>query len=300
MTTQSSQAPWLIECEPGKGVIARYATDDAERIITPTLSKMHADGADGISLSPWLMQGAVANGAGDAFLDWNPATGRLVPEMEDNLIELLGDIRTLGFNWVQIAPQFYSPDPRKVGMDAFQPCWLFIAWLHQQLQSMRMPFLIDACTEFNDVYPTNAPFAEYVRAMWDNVTATSAPNGIPCWDYTMSFIPGPNLSCLSSAFQGNWPAILMPHCYSNEPTLADALQAVWNAVPTWSQWIIGETDTLQPGDEPIAQQLVDFVTATKQRIMRVCPWPVTPRTGAGVQLDVFPPIAGQPWKDAGC
>lgn len=299
MTTQSPQAPWFIECEPGKGVIARYNTDDAERIIAPTLNALHTAG-DGISLSPWLMQGATTNGAGDAFLDWDPSTGRLVPAMEDNLIELLGDIRTLGFNWVQVAPQFYAPDPRKVGMDAFGPCWLFMSWLHDQLQKMRMPFLIDAVPEFNDVYSANPGFASYVRAIWDNVTVTSAPGGIPCWDYSMSFIPS-NLACLADAFQGNWPAILLPHCYSNEPTLSDALRTVDGALRSnvWN-WIIGETDTLQPGDEPIAKQLVDFVAYTKQRIMRVCPWPVTPRTAAGVQLDVFPPIVSQPWKDAGC
>lgn len=302
--TAAAQSPYFIEHEQGKGVIARFHLDTAE--ITTQLSALRSAGADGISLSPWLMQGAVANGAGDSFLDWDPSTGRLAAQAESNFLSLLHLIAQSGFHFIQVAPQFYAPDPRKVGLSAFTACALFMDWLTGYLDSLRIPYLIDLVPEFNDVYKTNPGFAQYVRAMWARGTLLQAPNALPCWRYSMSFIPA-NMDCLTDAFQGNPPAILLPHVYTNEPGYAsflDCLKSVnvqlCNLGLSSQDVMYGETDTL-PEDiqSAYANMLVSFVQTTKRRVLRVCPWPVTPVDAMGVQMSVWPQIVSRAWTTVG-
>lgn len=302
MLTQRGPAPYLIDYAPGRGAIARF-DQDYDQIAT-VLDMLKAGGADGISLSPWLWEGI---GDNDQYLDWYPTTGALGFQAETNLLALLREIAKR-FSWIQVAPQFYDPNPlrvqttqnqswpRNVGMDAFVGTNLFMDWLTATLdQIFGREWAIDLVGEFNDVYPTNLPFQQYVKDTWARMTSLRSPGGVPCWNYSMSFTPIAVPIVLFDAFQGNWPAIFLPHIYSNEPTLTDALQAAWNAVPPSSLWILGETDTLQPGDESVTQQLVQFVQATKQRIICVCPWPI-PTTWKKGDPFLAPPRAPTLWN----
>lgn len=303
MLTQRPAAPYFINHAPGMGVIARYHLDKAT--IDSQLASIRT-ATDGISLSLWLMKGAVALGAGDQYLDWSG--GQLTPQMQANLINLLASIKTRGFNWVQIAPQFYGAnDPRQQAWVDPQPSyyvenWQFIASLPAMCEAAGLEYLIDVCPEVNDVYLTNPGLQSYAKRLWVDVTSWFYPNGRPCWNFSMSFIPS-NLSVLISVFQGNWPEILLPHVYTNEGGgLGAELSWLIGQIPAGIRpWILGETDTLQPGDEAVAQQLAAFIETTKQPIIRVCPWPVTPRTATGVQIDaaVVPQIAPVVWTGVG-
>lgn len=297
MLTQRGPAPYLIDHAPGRGAIARFDQDTVQ--IIQVLDMLKASGADGISLSLWLWEGI---GDNDQYLDWTPAIGLIVPKMEANLVGLLKAIAER-FNWIQVAPQFYDPDqarvaktgnqswPRNVGMDAFDSNWLFMYWLYTQLDSLGIDFMIDAVPEFNDVYLGNPGFQQYVKAMWDNVTLTSAPGGIPCWRYSMSFVMA-NWAALVDAFQGNIPGFLLPHPYSGDlVSLEGNLSAKGlGGIP----WIAGEDFTLQAGDEATVQKWVSFVQQTHQRVMRVCPWPI-PTTWKDGESFLAPPLAPKLW-----
>ena len=294
MFARYSAAPYLIEHELGKGAIARYHLD--QPAVDGALVSLRND-TDGISLSPWLMQGADTLGAADTFLNWIPAAGRLTPLMESNFLRILTKIVSLNYRWIQVAPQFYAPDPRKVGMDAFDPAWLFISWLYQTLDGLRIPFIIDAVPEFNDVYLDNPGFAQYVNAMWDNVTLTSAPGGEPCWRYSMSFIDA-NFDALTPAFQGNIPPVLLPHVYPSPGSAS--LQTTYDALAARGMggrvWIAGEDYTLTDADSAYAQNWESFVQRTKQPVERICPWPISTAAKQGAQITVAPPVSPNVWN----
>src|SRR5690242_12528757 len=112
MLTAYRQAPYLIEHAPGMGSIARYHLDSAQ--VDARLALLRAAGADGISLSLWLRKNAVALGLADTYLEWSG--GQLAPLMLQNLVGVLASIKRHGFNFVQLAPQFYAEnDFRKWG-----------------------------------------------------------------------------------------------------------------------------------------------------------------------------------------
>lgn len=311
MIAARPQAPYFIEHEAGKGVVARYHLDTAE--IESQLAALRAAGADGISLSLWLMQSAGSLGAGDEYLEWSG--GALIPQMQANLVNLLKSIKTHGFNWVQIAVEFYGPnDPRENPWPSgdlsqappyYAENWAFLSALPALCDAAGLPYLIDVGPEFNDKWESdpalngqpNVGLQLYTKRTWIDTTCTFAPNGVPCWNFSMSFIPG-NYDVLAQAFQGNPPEILLPHIYRGEQ------QQVYDALSTAGlaghPWIFGECFSLtQPSDSSVAADVASFVVATKQPIMRVCPWPVDPRTPQGTSIAVIPQVFSQPWKDAG-
>ena len=145
MTVQRPQAPWFICHQANKGVIARYHLDTVE--IDSQLAALRAAGADGVSLSPWLMQGAPALGTADEYLDW--VNGALVPQMQANLTNLLAKIKSVGFNFVLVAPQFYGQhDFRQwAAFDngLYGQNWNFIASLPAMCDAAGLPYLMDVC-----------------------------------------------------------------------------------------------------------------------------------------------------------
>ena len=304
MTAQCSQAPYFIEHQPGKGTIARYHLDTAE--ITDCLAAIRAGGADGISLSLWLMKNAVALGAGDTYLDWDGA-GNLTLQMQTNLENLLAAIKAAGFNWVQLAPTFWNEnDPRKnpwPSMDLagappyYTGNWLFLGSLPALCTAAGLAYIIDVCPECNDVWDTNPGLQLYGKRVWMDTTTWFYQGGEPCWNFSVSFIPG-NYKPVTALFQGNPAAILLPHIYGTEQqAVYDGLQAVG----LWDRpWIVGECLTLnQPQDASLAQSWVSFIQKTKQEVVRLCPWQIDARAPNGTQLNVWPPQASKPWADCG-
>jgi hypothetical protein len=285
LTAARPFAPYFISHAPGKGVVARYHLDQA--VIDGQLADLRAAGADGISLSLWLYAGV---GVNDQFLDWSG--GQLAPQMQANLVALLERIKAYGFSWVQIVPQFY-------GVNDFRNAWTadfmttrypensgFLFSLPALLNSIGLPYLIDLCAEV-----TNGP---YPQRLWIDWTCWFWPDGVPCWDATMSFLPdAASIAALPSVFSGNPPAILAPHIYGADPQkVYDGLQA---AGLGGRPWVLGEDYTLTPADHAFAEARRRFVITTKQPILRVCPWPVELSTPAGTPIAVIPQVGGAPW-----
>lgn len=302
MVASRPQAPYLICHQSGKGVVARYHLDTGE--IVRLVQALKTAGADGISLSLWLMKNAVNLGASDLYLDW--ANGQLSEPCRSNLLNLLAWIKAVGFHFVQVAVEFYNEnDPRQKPFteQMYAENWIFLDWLRHELDGIGMPYLLDACPEVNDVYKDNPNLQAYAKRLWVDCTATASPDGVPCWVYSFSFIPS-KLDVLPDVFQGNPPAILVPHIYRGEQqAVFDGLQTVGlNGKP----WLIGECFSLtEATDQPIADSFKQFVIDTKQPILRVCPWPVDPRTpatdskGQPIAIDTIPQIVSRPWAIAG-
>jgi len=297
MTIHRPQAPYFNWYATGKSPIPRYHLD--QPIIDAQLDALLAVGADGISLSPLLMENAASLGMSDEFIDWRD--GALTPQMEQNLELLLRRIKSKGFNFVQIAPQFYGPnDFRKwpvFNEGRYQHNWNFIFRLWNFLRQIRLPFLIDACTEFNGPYS-----AAYTKRLWDDATTEFYPGGAPVWDVTMSFIPSASYADVADAFQGNVPMYLVPHPYTNEGdsfyNLLKGIQAGLAAVgiPP-STWIFGETDTLRSADVKYTEQCQRFIVDYHQPIERVCPWQVGVSSPPNVNVDpaCVPPVVSEAW-----
>jgi hypothetical protein len=292
LTTAYRQAPYFIFHAPGKGAIARYHLDTA--VIESQLSNLRDSGADGISLSLWLMKDVVKLGMSDTFLDWNG--GQLTTQMQFNLTEIFASLKSHGFNWVQIVPQFYGPNDFRQWPSWNETLYLenknFLFGLPDLLNQAGLPYLIDLCAEV-----TNGP---YPQRLWIDWTCWFWPDGVPCWDATMSFLPDPaSIAALPSVFSGNYPVILAPHIYGYDP------QKVFDSVNAAGlggrPWILGEDYSLAPTDTAFAAARRQFIATTKQPIMRVCPWPVTLRTPVGTQIDsaCVPAIFSQPWAAVG-
>lgn len=296
-------APYFICHEQGKGVIARYNSDTAE--IEAQLAALRASGADGISLSPWLMPGA----DNQLFLDWS--SGQLAAQNQSNLLALISSIKMHGFNWIQVAPQFYGvANDFRQWMQWDEARYLenrkFIFSLSDWLLASGLPYLIDACAEVNA-----GDGSQYAKRLWTDITSWFYPDGAPCWNFSMSFLPdAASIAGLPSLFRGldqggpvNAPVFLVPHIYRNEQQACyDALQAS----PAWDlhtrPWIIGECFSLtEPSDVAVAQGWRDFVVSTKQLIYRVCPWPQDPRTPPEnkTAVLVIPQNGGAGWAECG-
>lgn len=302
MVASRPQAPYLITHQSGKGVIARYHLDTAE--IARQVTAFKTAGADGISLSLWLMKNAKDLGTSDLYLDW--ANGQLSDQCRSNLLSLLAWIRVSGFHFVQVAVEFYNEnDPRlnPFSEQLYSENWIFLDWLRHVLDETGIPYLLDPCPEVNDVYKTNPGLQSYAKLLWVDCTATASPDGVPCWVYSFSFIPS-NLDVLPDVFQGNPPAILVPHIYRGEQqAVFDGLESIgFGGKP----WLVGECFSLtQAIDQPVADAFRQFVVNSKQPILRVCPWPIDPRTpaadanGQPISIDTVPQIVSQPWANAG-
>jgi hypothetical protein len=63
--------------------------------------------------------------------------------------------------------------------------------------------------------------------------------------------------------------------------------------------ILAETSTVQPGEEAVVRDLVQYVVKTNQRIMRVCPWPLPVNYIKGdPQIMFAPPLSPKSWNEA--
>lgn len=310
MTAAYPQAPYLICIQQGKHVIARYHLDTAE--IDAAAAKLLAAGADGLSLSLWLRKNAVALGLGDQYLDWD-GMGALVPQMQANLVAFLASMKRIGFNFVQIVPQFYGPnDFRQWGKNpdgslVFKQAeangnWTLVVLLAALCQAAGLNYLIDGCAEVAAADGSVSSY--YAKWLWTNITAWFYPEGVPCWNFTMSFLSDvQSIAGLPDLFRGvnpggpvNAPVYLNPHIYGADP------QAVYDALATAGlgghHWFVGEDYSLtQPADSSFVDKRRQFVIKTKQPIVRICPWPVDPRTPAGTMIDLacVPPVFSQPW-----
>jgi hypothetical protein len=314
VTAAHPQAPYLLYYQLGKSVIARYHIDTAE--IDAKAAELRAAGADGFSLSLWLQKDAVALGASDTFLDWDGA-GNLAPQMQANLVAFLGKMKSLGFNFVQLAPQFYGEnDFRQWGknpdgsllfkQDKANGNWNFLASLPGLCQAAGLDYLIDGCAEVNGADGSVASY--YAKWLWTNITCWFYEGGVPCWKFTFSFLPDPeSIAGLPNLFRGvnsdgpvNAPVYMNPHLYGADPQVVyDALAA--NGLGG-HHWFIGEDYSLPlASDTDVPKKLRQFVVATKQPIERVCPWPVTTRTPEGTMIDAacVPPVFSQPWATYG-
>lgn len=298
MLTRIGPAPYLIFHAPGQGAIARYHLDKAQ--IDGILDDLHGSGAEGISLSPWVMQDARKLGTDGQFLDWWGDS-----QAQANFANLLLTIKEKGFNFVQVAPQFYgATNPREVGFDqSFQPNWNAIVGMTYACQSSGLDWLIDVCPEVNSGAPNVAccykevpEFKRYVDELWVNVTGAFYPNARPCWRFSMSFIPG-NAEVLTEAFQGNVPVVLVPHIYRGEQQrVHDDLveQGLGGRL-----WLIGECMSLtRVEDEQIARDWAGWIERTRQPVVGFCPWPIDPRVpvGSDVQISVVPPAGVERWE----
>lgn len=293
MIASRPQAPFFINHEPNKGVIARYHLDAAK--INSQLETLRE--ADGISLSLMLWDGI---GPNDLFLDWN--AGVLAPQPRANFEALLKQIKAQGFNWVQLSIEFWNNyDPRKNSFTAALYDWnqAFLFSLPALLDSVGLPYLIDACPECNDVYPDNPGLQAYAKRLWIDLTATFYPGGVPCWNFSYSFVPG-DWSVMGDVFSDNYPPIFVPHPYVNEPgyaSLYDVLEAFEMNAPTELReglWLLGETNSLLDTDTAPAADATRFFQDPVLRLLRVCPWPEDPRG-----ISVCPSIVSNPWKAAG-
>lgn len=293
MIASRPQAPFFINHQPDKGVIARYHLDTAE--INSQLATLRSNGADGISLSLMLWDGI---GDNDLYLDWY--AGALLPQPQANFTNLLKRIKALGFNWVQLSLEFWNNhDPRKNPFteSLYDGNWFFISSLPALLDSIGLPYLIDACPEVNDVYPNNPNLQAYAKRLWVDITSWFYPGGVPCWNFSFSFVPG-NWDTMTDVFSGNPPAIFVPHPYSNEDGgLYEVLEAFYTNSPTslvTAPWLCGETDSLLDTDTVQPNDLTNFLRLSKVKLLRLCPWPEDPRTNR-----LVPSIVSNPWKLAG-
>jgi len=245
-----------------------------------------------------LMENATALGMTDQFIDWRD--GQLTLQMEQNLELFLRRIKDKGFNFVQIAPQFYGPNDFRQwpvwNETRYQQNWNFIFRLWNFLRKIGLPFLIDVCAECNADY-----HAQYVKRIWVDATLEFYPGGAPVWDVTMSFIPS-NYAQVADAFQGNVPMYLVPHPYTNEAdTFYDLLVGIHSGlsaagVPN-NIWIFGETNTLRTVDAKYSADCQRFIVDYHQPVERVCPWQVGVTSPPNVNVDpaCVPPVVSESW-----
>jgi hypothetical protein len=275
-------------------VISRYHLD--ESVIKSQLTQMRAAGMQSLGLPLLMMQG----GEGP-FIDWKD--GALTPRNGTNLQALVRFAKSIGFDDFLVAPQFYNEH------DLRQPAFAqnrekfyddnmsLINCVKTIMDTEGAETFYDLCTE--GVGDKRGSCEWYCQRAWTDWTGYYWPDGVICWDATISIVPSQgNISAMPAIFRGldptgpvNWPGIYNFHPYPVDGRLLPLLRNMWEwlyfmdlgrpTAPT-RPWRFGETSTLtNPEDCQIASDVHQFVAETKQPIECVYQWPVTPRDKAG-------------------
>ena len=271
---------------------------------------MRANGMKSLGLPMLMMQGATDG----PFIDWQG--GQLTVQDAKNLQAFIGWAKSIGFDYFLVAPQFYAEhDLRQSAFEAnketlYGDNFRLFLQLKSILDGEGVEAIYDLCTE--GVGDTRGSCVWYSQRIWTDWTCSFWPDGLPCWDATISIVPTqPNVSAMPGIFRGldpggpvNWPGLFNFHSYAQNGRLYPG--SPLNGPRLWLQqinapvrsWVLGETDTLtDTGDMQIAQDANRFVADTKQLIERVFQWPVTPRDPEGASCTVFPTM--WMWGEAG-
>lgn len=295
---------WSFDPSKPAGVVAQYHIPTSRAIIDSQMAQMRASGMASIGLPLLLMSGA----SDGLYIDWSG--GWFAPQMAANFEALLATIKSLGFRFVLVAPQFWGAHNFREWTtwndNLTSEIWNFLANMYGALGACGMDFFLDLCAEgILEETSTGAAMANQMsRLLWTNGTCTWWPDGVPAQDIGISFIPTPaNIAMMPKVFCGvniggpaNWPGRHCPHPYPPEggwATMHDQLVGVQDCLRSAGApdrpWILSETYTLvQPEDDAIAADVHRAVVDRGILIDRIFQWPVTPRTALNVSVEVVP------------
>lgn len=262
------------------GVVYNY--DTATATINSQLQTMYANGQRRLNIPIFHGRGSYTPGT---VMD--STGGTLAPRFLNNLANLLNEIKSVGFEEIEVSfnPQ-YPNDPTRwtsYSSDYYTENWELIQTLHPIIAGAGIKYHIDLSTEAIP-NPSQTALMEYSQNLWSAYVAKYGNSDT----VGFSIIPeADRLSEVSVVYgQNPVPPVFDLHFYDNAgANFANAFTALNAAGFSGKPWILGEAYY----NDAEASQLRQQINATGQPVNFLLQWPLTSAVTCQ-DVDVAPPV----------
>lgn len=263
------------------GVVYNY--DTATAIIDSQLQTMYSNGQRRLRIPIYHGRGSFTPGT---IMD--STGGTLAPRFLNNLANLLTEIKSVGFEEIEVS--FHPEGPNNptswtsFSSDYFTENWELIQTLHPIIAGAGIKYHLDLLNEGIPT-PSQTVLLEYSQNLWTSYTATFGSSDT----VGFSIIPDADrLSEVSEVYgQNPLPPAFDLHFYDNAGmSFASAFTALNGAGFSGKPWILGEA---YYNDATEASQLRQQIDATGQPVYFLTQWPLTSAMSCS-NVDVAPPV----------